>query len=703
MRGYLRKPNELLRELHELGVSAAFHRSCWELRTRSGLEAFWWRIAKSNGGTVSQHPVQGEHKVSSFLAPPGQVAGAVRSRIDGANLEHLGSLAHHSTEGRILCFGRWIGDYGNPIDWQRNPCSGATWNANAHWTEVLRDESSVGDVKLTWEVGRFPHAFLMARAAAFRPHTASSLGDAFARQVRHFVASNPVGYGVHWVSGQEVAIRLLAWLFAAGVFQDLGIPLGDMTRVLHDGTSYLFQYREFARQCVPNNHVISEALALYIFGGLFGSSSEGMKWHRDGKQVLEREADKQVYGDGGYIQQSHNYHRMAMQLYLWAVSFAQANGKSVPEPWLRAMGKSLDFLVAQQNHEDGRLPNYGSNDGALPFALSTCDYSDFRPALQALSIAVRRERIYPPGPWDEEAAWLFGPAVLDLPLRQVSRTSVSFPQTGFHVLRGRDAGSFAVFRCGSLRARFSQMDMLHLDVWWRGYNVLADGGSYLYNGPERWHNYFLRTGSHNTVQIDGQEQMKHTRRFKLVGWTKSRLLRFEDAAEYSVVEGEHFGFRRGTNGTVHRRSVLFLKDDLWVVADHLLGTSVHAARLHWLCGPFAPAPTAEGVCLKTPAGPFSISMFDMAGRPLNCEVATGLDTPSGPRGWHSRYYGSKEPVPSLCAECQVKLPTSFVSVLAAGTPVIAVERNRWNISGTSGSISFDLVPSTIQNIEVFVG
>ena len=49
------------------------------------------------------------------------------------------------------------------------------------------------------------------------------------------------------------------------------------------------------------------------------------------------------------------------------------------------------------------------------------------------------------------------------------------------------------------------MDMLHLDVWWRGCNVLVDGGSYLYNGPGVWHNHFQSANSHNTVVVDSRD------------------------------------------------------------------------------------------------------------------------------------------------------------------------------------------------------
>src|SRR5262249_47310417 len=144
------------------------------------------------------------------------------------------------------------------------------------------------------------------------------------------------------------------------------------------------------------------------------------------------------------------------------------------------------------------------------------------------------------------------------------RRSVSFARTGYHVLRGRDQASFGAFRCGTLRDRFSQIDMLHLDLWWHGQNVVVDAGSYQYNAAPAWHEHFMRTASHNTLTVDGLDQMVHHRQFKVLYWTKANLISFADAGAWVLCVGEHYGYRRYPGGAVHRRSVLFAKDDVWI-------------------------------------------------------------------------------------------------------------------------------------------
>jgi asparagine synthase (glutamine-hydrolysing) len=636
------------------------------------------------------------------FADPAAVGDTMRRIVPIENTQRLAWLASEATRGRILCFGRWMADFDNPIDWHRDPTNEYRWPADVHWAKALHTGGTDTDVKLTWEVGRFPQAYFLARAAALDSAAAPHYAAAFSAQVRSFIDLNPPGFGLHWFSGQEIAFRQFAWLFDLHVFSAAGL-ISDSLRVtlgkhLAISAAHISRHIEYARDSVYNNHLLSEALGLYVAGRLLpGSDAE--EWRETGYGLLVEEAARQVYPDGGYIQQSHTYHRVAMQIYLWATAFERANGVEPPREWLLAMERSLDFLLAHQNEADGRLPNFGSNDGSDPVILSTTDFTDFRPILQALSVATRNERIYPAGPWDEMPAWLFGPGVLDLPVRKSSKRSVSLRHTGYHVLRGSDPGSFGAFRCGSILDRFAQIDMLHLDVWWRGENVLTDPGSYLYNGPAVWHNHFLRTGSHNTVQIDGRDQMPHVRQFKTLYRTQARLLDFSDNPRWAICDGEHYGYLRIEHCT-HRRAILYFKEeDLWVVVDTISGDGSHRARLHWLAGdyPYRFDPDHARLLLETPRGVYSIAVLGADGSPVpGADVACGQPDP--PRGWLSRYYGEKIPVPSLAATRSGSLPMTFVTLAGAGTPNATVEGDNWTVETNENTVSFRIVSGAFADI-----
>lgn len=682
-----------VQEVRELGLKRAAARAQWEFKTRTGLI----ELAQPKPSlATSTEPKQ----VVTVPAPPvhpHEVAEAVCRLLSADAVSRLRSIASEAARGRILCFSRWMGNYGNPIDWHRNPRNRRRWPQDVHWSKVLRHEAAVGDVKLTWEAARFPQAFFMARAAAFHPQSAAELAAAFFEQIEGFIAASPAGKGVHWNSGQEIVLRLIAWSFGLHVFAGLGhAPNAALAAALQQHlqqcAAHLAAHIQYARDSVDNNHLISEALGLYLLGVSLPAHNDdaSARMIHHGLSLLEQQAEIQFHSDGSYLMHSHNYHRAVLQEYLWAISCTVGAGRQCPPSWQAALERSLDFLLAQQNPGDGRLPNFGANDGSLPLPLSSCDFSDFRPLLQAISVATRRERVYRRGPWDEMALWLFGPAVLELPVRSPDRKSASFTTGGYHVLRGRDAGSYATLRCGcgNQAGRFSQIDMLHLDLWWRGHNVLADAGSYLYNGPQPWHEYFLGTGSHNTVEVDGADQMLHLRRFKNIYSTRAKLLRFEDHPEWALAEGEHYGFQRLPGKCVHRRSVLFVKDELWIVIDRIEGEGSHGRRLHWLGGdyPFQADNNPASLRLTTPDGLFTISTFDQSGVALHGDIVAGQETP--PRGWISRYYGEKSAVPSFAVEGYGPLPLTTVSVLCPGVPGVEVSESEWTVTAGDVAASF---------------
>ena len=603
--------------------------------------------------------------------------------------------------GKILCFGHWEADYGDPIDWTLNPMTNRRWDASLRATEALAGGRGVGDVKLTWEAARFPQAYHLARAAVFEPAAAARLARAFAAQIAGFRATTPFGRGIHWSSGQEIAIRWLAWIFGFDVLlRRTELAPGAAARIdenLWNGAHCIEEGIAYAQRAVYNNHLLSESLGLYLAGTLFNATDAAARWRGLGRAILEEEAERQFYPDGGYLNLSHNYHRNVVQLLLWASAVARLAGDRPAPSWLRAMDRSIEFLVAHQNPSDGRFPNFGPNDGSLPSILSTCDFSDFRPTLQAAAGLVRGERLYDAGPWDEEAVWWLGAKALDAPLRPPARGSRSFTHTGFHVLRGKERGSFVALRCGSMLDRFGQIDMLHVDVWWRGLNVLVDGGSYLYNGPEAWHAHFVRTASHNTVTVDGRDQMLHFRKFKHLYWTEAKRLAFEDGQDTRVVAGEHYGYVRHAGRCVHRRAVAMFGGDLVVVVDRIEGEGEHALRLHWLAGgfPFEARSREARVTLATPEGPYQVAVF-VGDRVAEGSVVAGQEDP--PRGWQSRYYGAKTPAPSLAVEARARLPFTWISVLGPGGVTLRREGEAWVAECATDVARFDVRDGLIARV-----
>ena len=692
---------DYVQEVRELGLRGTLYRVSWELRQRSG----WFALRDRWRGVAV--PSLGHFDVAAFVgqlpwSAPSDVATTLNASLTAVERDQLKQRADDAARGRILCFGSWFAEFGAPIDWFLYPATGHKWSANIHCSRALDEIGHIGDIKLTWEVARFPHAYAMARAAVCFPDEAARWGESLARQIEQFVKANPVGQGLHWHAGLEVSLRSFSWLFACHVFHAAGVWSDEFVRFIAEAllsaAQHVERQFEFAKGAVSNDHLIAEALMLYVCGLLLPGTPQAARWKRDGLEVLVREADRQFYPDGGYFMLSHNYHRDVLQMYLWAIGFHERNDGPAPVSWRRMLDRSLNFLTAQQNPDDGRLPNFGYNDGSQLHELSVCEFADFRPTLQAVGVVARGERLYAPGAWDEEATWWSGSATSAMPQREPSRTSVSFDKTGLAVLRSDAPNTFVTFRCGSLRDRFGQIDMLHADVWWNGVNVLADGGSYLYNGPQEWHRHFVGGASHNTLTVDGQDQMLHWRRFKTLYRTPARILRFETVAAGVICEGEHTGFQRLRHPCTHRRAILLTKGGLCVVVDHVFGSSPEPrdVRVHWQGGPLPwEFDTVENrLSLLTDAGPYFVSVHVADGEAIDVDAVAGQEAP--PRGWVSRAYAEKAPAPSLVASWRGTLPFTCVTVMAARTYRVKSAGADWSVSTRKDLVEFSLRDGRLQ-------
>jgi hypothetical protein len=365
---------------------------------------------------------------------------------------------------------------------------------------------------------------------------------------------------------------------------------------------------------------------------------------------LEREAVQQIFPDGSYSMYSLNYHRFVLQMVLYVIKLAELNGAPFSESLYRVAKLSVDYLYQLIDPQTGQMPVYGSNDGALVLPLNSCDFTDYRPVLQLGSFVMKGKRLFEPGAWDEDLYWLCGSESLITKVDAPEQTNQSFSNGGVYVLH--NAHSKAVIRCTDFKERPSHADQLHVDLWWRGENIVIDAGTYLYSGDNIWRNGLAHTFAHNTVIVDAKDQMKIVSRFTWVDWAQGKVLQYDE----KKWQGEHDGYTHLPDPAPHKRTVLMLDDDRWLVVDHLNGKQSHHYALHWLfCdGKFGVLQLAAGhkVLLTDSDGKLSESRVSIQMGSLDGDARFSVvrADPKSTRGWRSKYYGQKEPAISAMLE-----------------------------------------------------
>jgi hypothetical protein len=141
---------------------------------------------------------------------------------------------------------------------------------------------------------------------------------------------------------------------------------------------------------------------------------------------------------------------------------------------LERLATATKWMYEVHDPLSGRAANLGHNDGAYILPLASGGYGDYRPVLQAAALAFLQRPVSPPGAWDEFTRWL------NIPYSDQSATLLRLSSNPTRLGDWRTWGSLRVVHFDE---RPAHADQLHVDLWWKGYNVALDAGTYRYNAP----------------------------------------------------------------------------------------------------------------------------------------------------------------------------------------------------------------------------
>lgn len=539
-----------------------------------------------------------------------------------------------------------------------------------HWS---RRHAPSGDVKLLWEPARFGWVFALGRAYLLTDD--ERYPQAFWQRWEEFQDANPVNRGPNWESGQEVALRLIALGWAARLFADSAQTTAGrkarLTASLIDHARRIPPTLIYAR-AQNNNHLVSEAAGLYAAGILLTGLPEAQRWKSLGRRWLNRALQSQIEEDGEYAQHSTNYQRMVLQLALFAEALARRTGEFLPSATMERLGAATLWLLAHFDPNSGRAANLGHNDGSNPLPLAAAEFTDYRPVLQAASLAFLGRPVLKPGGWDEYPAWL------DLPETTALMTN-RYPIPW----RIERLNEWAILRARRYSTRPAHADQLHVDLWFKGHNILMDAGTYSYNAPPPWENGLVSAGVHNSLTLDGEEPMRRAGRFLWLEWDQAE----PDPAE--TVPGQRLtAWREGYArlGWRHRRRLEWLAPGRWQVTDELQAlrpiTGAHQAVLHWLLPDGEWLLEGQTLVLTLPETQLSVAIEwtpeGVIGTWLRLvrggEVVFGPPDKCDKLGWYSFTYMSRVPALSF----QVGFEFSQPVTIKTGIHLESRLAKKWN-------------------------
>lgn len=636
-------------------VSSALSRLAWyrgRLAAMSSPEIFH-RLVE----TAAKHTGRRRSGGWGAIEPSGPLAviPGIRSRIIACPPELSALIRTEADRVRAgsFCFlgARWPMPSAIPPDptfWRIDPDSGepfAQWDAYT-FDISFRHGISTREMKRVWELNRLQFLVPVAADAALKNHDQSAL---LSGMVKSWMAGNPPFRGPSWISGVELALRVISVALALSIVGVDGLDGATRKAALRFFFAHLDWINRFpSLHSSANNHRIAE-LAGLIVGLIMAPGFPGAVALRENSwRALLAEIDRQIHPDGVGAEQSPGYTAFSIELFLLAATTV-GRDRRLPTA-------TLDRLSAWAEHSlwlmdrAAHVPAIGDFDDCRAIATTQAPEPRYVASIvAAVSSRIGRPDLAPPAKEPGIRDAILGSGKTS-PAQRVGLRS--FTRGGYSVIRSRhDNSAVLTFDHGPIGylsiAAHGHADTLSIWLSIGNQPVLVDAGTYLYHSNRKLRHLFRDTPTHNTLSLDGIGSSRTSGPFNWASKANARLLSSESSPVARVV-AEHDGYV-AQYGVKHRRTVEFDGASRFTLVDELLGPPTdRRVAVSFLLDPACMAtiePDCRAVLITHNNRP--LVRMESVGplRPgvVHGDEATGL-------GWLSPFFGLRVPTDQILFE-----------------------------------------------------
>ncbi len=316
-------------------------------------------------------------------------------------------------------------------------------------------------------------------------------------------------------------------------------------------TEWLSERLEFH---LLGNHLFANAKAL-LFSALFFEGEATHGWWKTGTELVHRQMDEQILGDGGHFERSPMYHGIVLEDLLDLLNLFKAYEHAMPgmsdlcPKLLLKISAMIDWLRAMIHPDEG-IGFF--NDSAL-------------------------EHEPEPGQIFSYASKL-GFSVSE----SIKEESKSLEQTGYVRLAKEHA--VALIDAAPIGPDYipghAHADTLSFELSIRGRRILVNGGTSTYQNNLQRHKE-RSTQSHNTVEVNGRNSSEVWGAFRVARRAKPFSRSCELGGNTASVSCSHDGYSRMCERIVHHRN-WELQAGKFRILDRMEGrNAVGVARFHF--------------------------------------------------------------------------------------------------------------------------
>jgi Heparinase II/III-like protein len=210
-----------------------------------------------------------------------------------------------------------------------------------------------------------------------------------------------------------------------------------------------------------------------------------------------------------------------------------------------------------------------------------------------------------------------------------------------------------IFDCGALGdGGHGHYDMLNVEIAGGGKSLVIDPGRYTYSEhPPNLRHWFKGTAAHNTVCVDGLDQVAYRRGKPKKPLPQARLIERRSAPGFDLLCGLA---QSPCYEVIHTRRIFYIDDEYWIIWDSLAGERPHQFDLRFHLSP--DAWERVQIAGSTVRAPGLGLVFSDASR-LQMEP-----------GWFAPRYGIKVNAPVISAIIDGISSAEFVTVVMPSHP-----------------------------------
>ena len=423
------------------------------------------------------------------------------------------------------------------------------------------------------------------------------------------------------------------------------------------------------RHKTGHNWTTMEMNGLALAGLSFPEFKEAENWSNYALDVMEKEINRQVYPDGVQTEISSKTQWVALNRFeTLAANFLKAN-KKITKGYLTRVEEMYDYL-AYTMRSDGHQPL--NNDS---------DRDDLKPRI--LQAAKKFER----PDWE----WIATNGKRGvLPKKNPSLT---YPWAGIHIMRNgwKQDADWSFFDVGPYGTGHQHRDKLHLSVMAFGEDILVDGGRYTHKDyfnfdPSSWRGYFRSSYSHNVLLVDGNGQKEGAVR-----------------ADRPLVEGDNYihnplydyaygvfrdGYENIEGQAIHSRSVIYLKDQYWVVLDHFETDRARKIQALWHYAPKYQVEIEGKEVVSINIGEPNLRIIPIGDIPWKVQIVKGQEEPVK-QGWYSSVFGEKVANSTVVYSAEIKEDVTFAWILMPAQGPVPKIKSQFSANGSTVKITVE--------------